>query len=123
MTADFAIVDLFAGPGGLAEGFSSFETETGKRPFSVELSVEKEQSAHQTLWFRSFLRQFGRAFPQEYYHWLNQGGAEPDWRTLYRREWQAAEAEALCLRPGARHWFRYGRVAVRSRQDAIRPSR
>jgi DNA (cytosine-5)-methyltransferase 1 len=100
MTADFAIVDLFAGPGGLAEGFSSFETETGSRPFSVKLSVEKEQSAHQTLQFRSFLRQFGKVFPQEYYDWLNQGGTEPDWQTLYRREWRAAEREALCLTLG-----------------------
>jgi DNA (cytosine-5)-methyltransferase 1 len=110
MTADFAIVDLFAGPGGLAEGFSSFETETGNRPFSVELSVEKEQSAHQTLRFRSFLRQFGRAFPQEYYDWLNQGGAEPDWQTLYRREWQAAEDETLCLTLGEE---RAGRIIAK----------
>ena len=65
MTAEFAIVDLFAGPGGLAEGFCSFETETGIRPFSVELSVEKEHSAHQTLRFRSFSRLPGRAFPQD----------------------------------------------------------
>lgn len=100
MTANFAIVDLFAGPGGLAEGFSSFETETRNRPFSVELSVEKEQSAHQTLRFRSFLRHFGRAFPQEYYDWLNHGGTEPDWQALYSREWKAAEAEALCLTLG-----------------------
>jgi len=110
MTAEFAIVDLFAGPGGLAEGFSSFETETGHRLFAVELSVEKEQSAHETLRFRSFLRQFGRAFPQEYYDWLNQGGPEPDWQTLYRREWQAAEEEALCLTLGEE---RAGRIIAK----------
>lgn len=110
MIAEFAIVDLFAGPGGLAEGFSSFETESGNRPFSVELSVEKEQSAHQTLRFRSFLRQFGRAFPQEYYDWLNLGGKEPDWRALYPREWQAAEAEALCLTLGEQ---RAGRIIAK----------
>jgi len=78
MNAAFAIVDLFAGPGGLAEGFSAYETGEGMRPFSVRLSVEKEKSAHQTLSFRAFLRQFGAYFPQEYYDWLNNGGAEPD---------------------------------------------
>lgn len=100
MTAHFAIVDLFAGPGGLAEGFSSFQAKSGISPFSVELSVEKEKSAHQTLRFRSFLRQFRAGFPQEYYDWLNQGGTEPDWCELHPREWQAAEREALCLTLG-----------------------
>lgn len=100
MTARFAIVDLFAGPGGLAEGFSSFETEGGIRPFNVALSIEKEKSAHQTLRFRSFLRQFGKHIPQNYYDWLNSGGAEPDWKALYPLQWEAAEEEALCLTLG-----------------------
>ena len=34
------IVDLFAGPGGLGEGFSSYEDEAGKRPFKLVASVE-----------------------------------------------------------------------------------
>lgn len=100
MSAGFAIVDLFAGPGGLAEGFSSFETEEGIQPFNVALSIEKEKSAHQTLRFRSFLRQFGKHIPQNYYDWLNSGGAEPDWKALYPRQWAAAEDEALCLTLG-----------------------
>lgn len=100
MNAAFAIVDLFAGPGGLAEGFSAYETGKGSRPFSVQLSVEKEKSAHQTLSFRAFLRQFGGHFPQEYYDWLNSGGAEPDWQALYPAQWKAAREEALCLTLG-----------------------
>jgi DNA (cytosine-5)-methyltransferase 1 len=100
MNAAFAIVDLFAGPGGLAEGFSAYETVEGTRPFSVRLSVEKEKSAHQTLSFRAFLRQFGARFPQEYYDWLNNGGAEPDWQALYPAQWKAAGEEALCLTLG-----------------------
>lgn len=100
MNSAFAIVDLFAGPGGLAEGFSAYETREGTRPFSVRLSVEKEKSAHQTLSFRAFLRQFGAHFPQEYYDWLNSGGAEPDWQSMYPGQWQAAGEEALCLTLG-----------------------
>ena len=45
----FAIVDLFAGPGGLAEGFSAVSDANGHRPFKVVLSVEKEKAAHATL--------------------------------------------------------------------------
>jgi DNA (cytosine-5)-methyltransferase 1 len=48
MPSRFGVVDLFAGPGGLAEGFSAFETN-GARPFEICLSVEKEKSAHATL--------------------------------------------------------------------------
>jgi DNA (cytosine-5)-methyltransferase 1 len=58
MPTEFAIVDLFAGPGGLAEGFSSIRNKDGSRPFKIALSVEKEASAFETLRFRSFFRQF-----------------------------------------------------------------
>lgn len=69
MNTEFAIVDLFAGPGGLAEGFSSLSNRDGSRPFHVALSVEKEPSAFETLRLRSFLRQFKDGFPPEYYRW------------------------------------------------------
>jgi DNA (cytosine-5)-methyltransferase 1 len=100
MNAEFAIVDLFAGPGGLAEGFSAYETAEKVRPFSVRLSVEKDESAHDTLSLRAFLRQFGACFPPEYYDWLNNGGAEPEWQSLYPAQWKAAREEALCLTLG-----------------------
>ena len=41
------IIDLFAGPGGLGEGFSSFN-ESGENPFNIALSIEKDAVAHQT---------------------------------------------------------------------------
>ena len=61
MPREFAIVDLFAGPGGLAEGFSSIRNKDGSRPFQIALSVEKEASAFETLRLRSFFRQFDDA--------------------------------------------------------------
>jgi DNA (cytosine-5)-methyltransferase 1 len=62
------VIDLFAGPGGLAEGFSSLMKD-GQRTFDIKLSIEKDENAHKTLEFRSFFRQFlpGQV-PKEYYN-------------------------------------------------------
>lgn len=100
MNAEYTIVDLFAGPGGLAEGFSALKAGDGARPFRIGLSIEKEASAHSTLQFRAFLRQFGNSFPDEYYAWLNEGLEEPDWKRIYPSEWKASQEEALCLTLG-----------------------
>ena len=60
------IIDLFAGPGGLGEGFSSYKN-SGLTPFEIALSIEKDPVAHQTLKLRSFTRQFKSDIPEEYY--------------------------------------------------------
>lgn len=98
--AGFAVIDLFAGPGGLAEGFSAASDDRGDSPFKIALSVEKDPAAHSTLLLRSFLRQFGRSFPNEYYSFLQTGEQEPDWRKLYPKEWKAANREAILLELG-----------------------
>src|ERR1044072_2306031 len=101
MKSTFAIVDLFAGPGGLAEGFSSIKYADGSRPFRVVLSVEKESSAFETLRLRSFLRQFPNGFPAEYYEFLNGHTPKPDWADLYPKQWRQAEAETVRLELGS----------------------
>lgn len=101
MKTGFAVVDLFAGPGGLAEGFSSAATKTQEAPFKVALSVECDPAAHSTLTLRSFLRQFGKSLPREYYAFLNENTPEPDWKSLYPEQWAAAERESLQLRLGS----------------------
>lgn len=65
---EIPIIDIFAGPGGLAEGFSSLTDENGERVFKIALSIEKDPQAHQTLKLRSFFRQFpkGRVTPDYY---------------------------------------------------------
>ncbi|WP_372725495.1 DNA cytosine methyltransferase, partial [Immundisolibacter sp.] len=98
--SSFAIVDLFAGPGGLAEGFSSVTATDGSHPFRIALSVEKDVAAHSTLLLRSFLRQFRSGFPDEYYAFLNGNTTEPNWGALYPEKWQAATREALLLELG-----------------------
>ena len=71
MSRPIKIIDLFAGPGGLGEGFSAFTDPNGNRPFRIAASIEKEASAHKTLLLRAFYRQFepGKA-PKEYYEFL-----------------------------------------------------
>jgi DNA (cytosine-5)-methyltransferase 1 len=99
MASTYQVVDLFAGPGGLAEGFSSLVDEEGARPFQVTLSVEKEASAHRTLQLRAFLRQFDE-FPDEYYDALNAGQRLPEWSRTHEGEWETALEEALQLELG-----------------------
>lgn len=72
------VIDLFAGPGGLGEGFSSVFDNNGDRVFKTVLSIEMEPYAHQTLTLRSFYRQFSPdEVPEEYYKVLR-GELEPE---------------------------------------------
>jgi DNA (cytosine-5)-methyltransferase 1 len=64
------VIDLFAGPGGLGEGFSAYRTGDGNCPFRVALSIEKDVYAHTTLQLRSFVRQFNDGPPPDYYEAL-----------------------------------------------------
>jgi DNA (cytosine-5)-methyltransferase 1 len=101
MSTEYAIVDLFAGPGGLAEGFSSVRNKDGSRPFQIALSVEKEASAFETLRFRSFFRQFNGAPPPDYYRFLNGDIPEPNWKSLFPMEWKRACLETRMLELGS----------------------
>lgn len=70
MNKEITVLDLFAGPGGLGEGFASFQYSR-INPFKIRLSIEKDYYAHQTLQLRSFFRQFPRdRIPFEYYQYL-----------------------------------------------------
>lgn len=51
------VIDLFAGPGGLGEGFSAFECKDSQ-VFDVRLSIEKDAAACSTLETRKLFRQF-----------------------------------------------------------------
>lgn len=64
------VVDIFAGPGGLSEGFSRIHRD-GERLFRIGLSVESEDEPFQTLRLRAFCRQFPEGkLPCEYYYFL-----------------------------------------------------
>ena len=73
------IIDLFAGPGGLGEGFSSLVDDKKNRLFKIKLSIEKDEWAHKTLELRSFFRQFpvGQV-PDEYYEYVKKYKSSTD---------------------------------------------
>lgn len=69
--ASIPVVDLFAGPGGLGEGFSSIRNLDGGRVFDIRLSVEKDPVAHRTLSLRALFRSFKKEeVPDSYYDYL-----------------------------------------------------
>lgn len=78
---DIPVVDVFAGPGGLGEGFHQFKTPEGGSPFKIAFSIEKDLFAYQTLRMRSFFRQFSaQDVPSEYYSAIQT--EIPDWALL-----------------------------------------
>ncbi len=63
------VIDLFAGPGGLGEGFSAYDGPDFR--YQITLSIEKDESAHKTLELRSFFRKFRKGrVPKEYYDYV-----------------------------------------------------
>src|SRR4051794_23591860 len=67
----FPVIDLFAGPGGLGEGFASLTNSGNRSLFHVSLSIETERVAYKTLLLRSFFRQFPMGLaPESYYRYL-----------------------------------------------------
>lgn len=90
---EIPVIDIFAGPGGLGEGFCSVK---GAHTFDIRLSIEKDATAHQTLQLRSFLRAFGDGnYPDEYYRY----GSDPDFSReqlfeTYVQQTDQAAAEA-----------------------------
>ena len=64
------VIDLFAGPGGLCEGFASLIRD-GSREFDIRVSIEKDPVAHRTLSLRALFRSFpvGK-IPESYYQYI-----------------------------------------------------
>ena len=84
------LIDLFAGPGGLGEGFSAYRSEERGQSFKIVLSIEKDYWAHQTLELRSFFRKFSEGcVPEAYYQYLR---GEINKAALFEKHPEQAEA-------------------------------
>lgn len=104
--APIPVVDLFAGPGGLGEGFSRVGGGFNK-VFQTVVSIEKDPHAIQTLRLRAFYRQWAKAhdkLPKAYLNLLaadNLSERESAIAELSQlEEWRQAEAEACHLELG-----------------------
>lgn len=90
------IIDLFAGPGGLGEGFSALRDTKGNRAFRIAMSVEKEESAHATLTLRAFLRQFEPdERPSEYEAYRRGEISKTTLTEKWQKQFDAATEETL----------------------------
>jgi DNA (cytosine-5)-methyltransferase 1 len=89
------VIDLFAGPGGLGEGFSSISNRNGDPIFKIGLSIEKDLSARRTLVLRAFFRQFRKGeIPKDYYDYLAGGIPREELWSNHQAESKSADQEA-----------------------------
>ncbi|WP_256589662.1 DNA cytosine methyltransferase [Pseudomonas sp. LLC-1] len=96
------VVDLFAGPGGLGEGFTSFGDG---QHFKIVVSAEKDSKAWQTLRLRAFFRLLKQKKPThlfEYYDYCNNPAASGEFVPSDETEelWNEAAEEAKCITLG-----------------------
>lgn len=97
------VVDLFAGPGGLSEGFTAFapEPSTDWRPFHIIASVEKDVAACQTLRLRRFYHHVMQSGDREaleaYYNYVRGFRDSPidSTRPAAQAAWRKAQHEVL----------------------------
>lgn len=103
MKIEIPVIDLFAGPGGLGEGFSRYGDYFGDDiSFRTRLSIEKDKVAARTLRLRAFVRAFsGKIIPECYYNyvrsttpadkekWAGEMVALPQWKAADEEAWNA----------------------------------
>ncbi len=97
----YPVVDLFAGPGGLGEGFALSKDEKGRPSFNSVVSIERDVFSHQTLLLRHFVRQFpeGEA-PDDYYAFLSGGITRDELYLRHPSAYRHAVSSALCISLG-----------------------
>ena len=104
MNTPIPFIDIFAGPGGLGEGFSAFKDDNLHR-FRPVLSIEMEEKAHETLTLRSFFRQFrhgNKKVPSEYYDHLKGKISKNELFEAYPEESEIAKREAWKIELGGK---------------------
>lgn len=96
-----AVVDLFAGPGGLSEGFAAWKQDGVK--FDIRLSVEKDRIACRTLRLRKFFRSINSQKVRDSYYAYLRGevGTQEDLAKLWPTQWAEATKSVLELTLGA----------------------
>jgi len=104
------VVDLFAGPGGLGEGFSRVEDGKGRKVFKTIISIEKDPHAINTLRLRAFYRlclSSGQKLPDEYLKVLSAESKKEKAKAFKElkklKEWKDVSNKALKITLGSRN--------------------
>lgn len=96
----YPVIDLFAGPGGLGEGFASCFIK-GKCSFQTLASIERDQFAYKTLLLRHFFRKFDyQEAPREYYEYISGDTTWEKLKRLYPAQWLEACNSSLRISLG-----------------------
>lgn len=97
------IIDLFAGPGGLGEGFASLKSHKRQPFFEIGLSIEKDAVAHRTLTLRAVFRRLrGTKDVRHYYSYMRGEIDEATFRVIpaVASAFEHVSREARCLELG-----------------------
>ncbi len=101
MSEHYPVIDLFAGAGGLGEGFTSFTSAGEKRPFRTALAIEKDPAAHSTLLLRSFFKKFSPGdIPDAYWAYAKSEISRDQLFELYPKQAEKAIDETKCIELG-----------------------
>lgn len=99
----FPVVDLFAGPGGLNEGFSSVKDDKGEFVFETMASFEMDALACQTLRLRATYREILRSKGdmQPYYDYIS---GRKSWQEIFvgefRKSYESAKSHVYQVELG-----------------------
>ncbi len=107
----YPVVDVFAGPGGLGEGFASLISEKENPLFHSVASIERDEHSHKTLLLRHFYRSFpnGEA-PDEYYNYLAGKIEAEELFSKFKKQYSEARKSALCISLGPENHDRVRRI-------------
>lgn len=104
----YPVCDVFAGPGGLGEGFSSLMRGEKDACFRSAVSIEQDEFAHKTLLLRHFLKAFRSSeLPEDYYRYLKGNITLDELYDLHPKQKEHAEKSAIRISLGTDN---HGRV-------------
>ncbi|MFC3050573.1 DNA cytosine methyltransferase [Kordiimonas pumila] len=97
----YPIVDLFAGPGGLGEGFASL-SKSDKHVFQSVACIERDEHAHKTLQLRHFFRSFRKGkVPKAYYDYISGQIDLISLQEMFPKQWSHVRECALRISLGS----------------------
>lgn len=104
----YPVVDVFAGPGGLGEGFASLRDGKDRTRFNGVIAIERDEHSHRTLLLRHFLHACRDGIPEEYYDYLAGRITLEEIYRAYPSEFNEARGSALriSLGPESRGYVR-----------------